>query len=360
MVVRNILCRAALVVVPVTLLTLPATGVAQALKPRIIQSNWAGDTLLVIDPATDKVIKEFHGLEVVHGVQSSPDGTRLYASLESDDTVAVIDYKTGKVLKRIPLSNNPNNLAITRDGKKIYVAINTGAGGVDVLDTVSLTNVKHIPLNGVKMHNVFTTDNGRAICGGSQDNARRFTICMDTQNDEETWSLEFPDPIDVIRPEGFILNPDGSTKWILQQLQHLMGFAVIDFKTHQVVQRVSIPQGPDLSLKAAFGSPLAGMDTIPTHGMSVAHDGKSLWLTSRKDASVYQLSVPDFKLIARVPVGEDPWWCNLTPDDKKLYVASQRTNYVSVVDTVTMKEIAHIPVGGYNQPKRNDLAMMVE
>src|SRR6185295_17474936 len=106
-------------------------------KVRIIQTNSAGDNVLVIDPVTNKVVGVISGIEVGHGAGVAPDGSRIYISDEADSTLDVVDGKTLKVINKIPLSGHPNNLAVGRDGRRVYVGIAQAPGGVDVIDTVS-------------------------------------------------------------------------------------------------------------------------------------------------------------------------------------------------------------------------------
>src|SRR5262249_47957574 len=96
---------------------------AQESKLRIIQTNSAGDSIHIIDPATNKVIGEVKGIEAPHGVVAAPDASRIYVSEQADNTVTVLDGKTLQVTKRIPLSGNPNLIDITPDGRWLYAAI---------------------------------------------------------------------------------------------------------------------------------------------------------------------------------------------------------------------------------------------
>src|SRR3989442_14250799 len=95
------------------ILLLLALPVAAQDQVRILQSNAAGDRVHIIDPVTNKVVGEITGVEAVHGVTASPDGSRIYVSSEADDTLDVADAKTLQVVKKIPLSGHPNNIAIS-------------------------------------------------------------------------------------------------------------------------------------------------------------------------------------------------------------------------------------------------------
>ncbi len=135
---------------------------AQQAKLRIVQTNSAGDNIHIIDPVTNKVVGEIKGIEAPHGVAVAPDGSRIYVSEQADNTLTVLDGKTLQVTKRIPLSGNPNLIDITPDGRSIYVAIAlswndlsefpqikaAASGGVDVIDTASLQNIKTIAAQG--------------------------------------------------------------------------------------------------------------------------------------------------------------------------------------------------------------------
>src|ERR1700753_1055454 len=74
---------------------------------RIIQTNSAGDSVNVIDPATDKVVGEIAGIEVNHGAAAAPDGGRYYISNEAESTLDVVDAKSLKVTRNIPLTGHP-------------------------------------------------------------------------------------------------------------------------------------------------------------------------------------------------------------------------------------------------------------
>src|SRR5437763_8796853 len=90
---------------------------ASADTVRIYVTNSAGDSIHVIDPATNKVVQVFKGPEAMHGVAFSPDGARIYVSNEAQTTLDVFERKSGKLIKQVPLSNRPNNIAVAKDGR---------------------------------------------------------------------------------------------------------------------------------------------------------------------------------------------------------------------------------------------------
>src|ERR1043166_2472799 len=317
---------------------------------RVYVTNSAGDSVHVIDPATNKVVQVIKGIEAAHGINFSGDGTKVYISNEADSTLDVVDRKTGKILKKVSLSGHPNNIAVTKDGKRVVVAIAEQAGALDFIDTLSLTRAKTIPVNG-RQHNVYVTPDGKYSVSGS---TRTGVISVvDLQTEQPAWEVK----LDAgIRPMTFEVNPDGSTRRIFAQLSNLNGFAVVDFATRKEIEQIKLPSDP-----GGYGAQEQRLGS-PSHGMGVSPDGKSLWVTSLMANAVFVYSLPELKLQSHValpelklkgfsqPLGALPNWVTFTPDGKLIYVSNSGLKSVSAIDTGAMKVAANISVG--EVPKR--------
>jgi YVTN family beta-propeller protein len=323
---------------------LPLALSLQAATVRILQTNAAGDSVMLIDPTTNKVVGEITGIEVNHGAAVAPDGSRFYITNEAETTLDVADAKTLKVTKHIPLTNHPNNVSVSKDGKRVYVAIVGGAGAVDVIDTTSQTRVKSIRTEG-GIHNTYVTPDGKFVVAGSIIGKKINVI--DQKTEEIVWTLPMEEGV---RPMAFESNPDGSTKRIFVELSNFNGFVTVDFATRKVVDKIPMPE------VAASEKTTVGLQGSPCHGLAVTSDGKTLTVLSKMNSRVYFVSLPDLKITGETKVGHHPDWITLTPDGKRAYVANAGSNTVSVVDVATRKEIAQIPVG--QVPKRNITAVL--
>jgi YVTN family beta-propeller protein len=315
---------------------LPAVASSQV---RIVQTNSRGDNIHLIDPATNKIVGEIKGVPINHGAAAAPDGSRFYFSSEADQTLHVVDGKTLQVTKKIPLTGRPNNISISKDGRRVYVGIVSAPGAVDVIDTTSLEKVKSIPTKG-GIHNVYVTPDGTHVVAGSI--AGRVMTVIDQKTEEPAWTL-FEEGV---RPIAFETNPDGSTKRLFVQISELHGFAVVDWAQRKEVQRIQLPN--DIPAEKTDKGPFNGS---PSHGLGVAPDGKTLWVTSRPNARVYAYSLPDLKLLGALDVGGRPDWVTFTPDSKQLYIATENNDSVVVIDVAGRKEITRVKVG--SSPKRN-------
>jgi len=317
---------------------------AQAPTVRIVQTNSAGDNIHLIDPATNRVVAEITGIEVNHGAAVAPDGSQFYFSNEADHTLDIVSRKTLAVTKKIALSGRPNNIAIGRDGRRVYVAIVSGSGAVDVIDTRSQERAKSIPTHG-GVHNTFVTPDGQHVVAGSIL-GKNLTV-IDASREEPLWTLSFDSGV---RPMAFERNADGSTSRLFVQLSDFHGFAIVDFAQHKEVGRMTLPDVPPAERH------MDGLQGSPSHGIGVAPNGKTLWVNSKMNNHVYAYSLPDLKLLGGVPTGQDPDWLTFTPDSRSVYVANAGSNSVSVVDVASRSEVARIPVG--QVPKRNITAVL--
>jgi YVTN family beta-propeller protein len=318
-------------------------------KVRIYVTNSAGNTVDVIDPATNKTVQTIDGIELPHGVVFSPDGSRVYISNESESILDVVDGNTGHILEKVPLGGHPNNLTITKDGKRVVVGIRESSGWLEVIDTTSLKKTKSIPVSG-PVHNVYVTPDGKYAVAGSID-AKNLTV-VDLQTEQAVWNLNLGSGV---RPMAFDVNPDGSTKRIFAQLSGFNGFAIVDFAKQIEVQRIKLPDQPD-----GYGI-AEGRTGTPSHGIGVAPDGKSLWIASTAANAIFQYELPSLNLLGYVelphvypqgqkPTGSVPEWLTFTPDGKVLYVSNSGDRSVSAIDTEKRQLVAIIPAG--EVPKR--------
>ena len=327
------------------LASLPAWG-----GPALIcVTNSAGDSIHLIDPASNRVVQEIKGIEAAHGIAPSPDGSRIYVSNEADSTLDVFDRSSGGLIKKVELSNHPNNIAVTRQGDRILVGIARGAGAVDVIDAKTLTRTKSILVKG-RLHNIYVTPDGKYLITGSIP-AKLMTV-IDLERELPVWELAF----DLgVRPMTIEAAPDGSTRRIFVQLSDTNGFAVVDFAARKEVARIALP-----NTTAEFETD-AGRATAPSHGIGVAPDNKTLWVTSIPNNAVYVYSLADLSLIGHVDLpslklpGHKPLsavanWVTFTPDSKLVYISNASMRSVTAIDMAAMKVVAEIPVG--EVPKR--------
>ena len=307
---------------------------------RIYVTNHAGTTISVVDPATQKVVREIKDIEVPEAVHFSPDGSRAYITQGAENVLTVLDQKSGKEIKSVPISGHANDMAVTRDGKWIVICIAETPGALDIIDATSLERVKSIPTRN-RLHDVVVSQDDRYAVATSPRG--KFATVFDLQSQEAAWEIQFDQDVLVPAIES---GPDGSPRRLFIELSGLKGFAVVDFDKHKEVTRVHFPD--DKPSTVASGP--------PTHGIGIAPDGKTLWVVSRSYDCVFVYSLPELQLLGRAdlptiippghePIGGSPNWVTFAPDGKTAYIANGADRSVSAVDANTLKVVARIPTG---------------
>src|SRR5262249_10795870 len=146
----------------------------------------------VIDPATNKVVQVIEGIEAAHGIDFSPDGTRVYVSNEADVTLDVFDRQSGRLAGKVKLSGHPNNIATTKDGGRVVVGIAQEPGALDIIDTRALKVSKTIPVNG-RLHNVYVTADNKYVVTGSI-RSKMLTV-IDLATETTAWELKLDEGV---------------------------------------------------------------------------------------------------------------------------------------------------------------------
>jgi YVTN family beta-propeller protein len=324
---------------------------ARAELVRIYVTNSAGDSVHVVDPATNKVVQVFKGPEAMHGIGFAPDGSRVYVSNEHDRTLDVFNRKDGKLIKQVKLSDRPNNIAVAKDGR-IAVGI---ARDLDIVDPKTLELHATILVNG-RLHNVYVTRDSKYVITGSIPS--KVITVIDLDKEQVAWELKLDKGV---RPMTIESNPDGSPKRIFAQLSDLNGFAVVDFAARKEVARITLPK-----TTATFETD-PGRDTSPSHGIGISPDGKTLWVTSIPNNSVFVYSLADLKQLGEVAlpvlkipgreqISSVPNWVTFTPDGKTIYISNAGMRSVTAIDTASMTVKAVVPVG--EVPKRINTLVM--
>jgi len=214
---------------------------------------------------------------------------------------------------------------------------------------VTLMRTKSVPVNG-RLHNVYVTPDSKYVVTGSIRTG--IVTVIDLAAEQPAWEVKLDKGI---RPMAIEAGPDGSTKRVFVQLSDFNGFAVVDFAARKEVARVQLP-----AAKAEFETD-GDRATAPSHGIGVAPDGKTLWVTSIPNNAVYVYSLADLALIGEValpsaklpghgPISAVANWVTFTPDSKTVYISNAAMRSVSAIDTAAMKLIAVVPVG--EVPKR--------
>jgi len=238
-----------------------------------------------IDTASDRILWSTFIDGSVQHMAIDPDGRSLYVAAFDENYLYVLDAKSGAVLQRWYSTMGNHGVIISSDGKRLYV-------GNMLNDNIW----------------VYDTANGRVV---------------------------------NVLPAGEAVRPlvlDGDESHLIYQLSRFHGLKVRDLASGNV-KSIDLP-----ALPAGTQMP----DTFPftvNHGLAVTPNHKKLLAAGSIAGYVAVYSLPDYKLLGTIKVGDDPNWIVVRADSRIAFVTNRGSGTLSVLDIDGLKELKQIPVG---------------
>jgi YVTN family beta-propeller protein len=300
--------------------------------------NSRGDDISIVDMESLSVIGDIKEGDHIHGVCVSPDGEKLFVTVESDHSLRIVDTATRTTIGTVPLSGRPNQCAASGDGKYVAVPIRD-KDNVEIIAVAQQKSVKSLPIQ--EPHNALNLGSNRYIFVSSMGAHEVDVIDLE--------KMEFSAHIPVEgRPRPYAISSDGNTLFVAVATQH--GFNVIDVPSKKLVSRVVIPSENSKLRPLQYETP----DTL-THGLALTPDGAELWVSSLLDDRMYIYDVKAKKVTGWVRTGTGPNWIVFTPDGKYACISNTDTDDISIIDVKSRREVKRVKVG--KVPKRIAIAI---
>lgn len=297
------------------------------------------------------------------------EDVRAYVTNFGGDGVSVIDPIAGTLIAHIKTGKKPHGVAIAPDGMMVYVS-NEEDGTLTVIDPATnkvtgnypigaMPNQLEVSADGGKVYVTLHGDDALAVFNISERRVEKVipigrdphialrspdgkTIFVTSEGDmkivavdAQTGDIRSEIPL-LAFPRVLTITPDNRT--LYQTIRWLNGALVIDLAKNAVVDRI------------ALGEPIYAVEGKDAHGLAVTPDGSHLWLTTQTTNTVTILDTKTHKVTGRIDAGKDPNWIGFTPDGKRAVVSNTASGDVSVIDAADYKVITTIPVGP--SPKR--------
>jgi YVTN family beta-propeller protein len=306
-------------------------------RDRVYAANQTSNTVSVIDPSTNKLLGVirlgdpvpaalsplYKGQLLVHGLGYSPDGQTLAVVSIGSNSVALIETATNKLKTILYVGRAPHEAFFTPDGRELWVTVR-GEDYISVIDPVKMAEVRRVKLaNG---------------------------------------------------PGMIMFGPDGRYAFVCSSFTPEL--AVIDVRSHQIVNRVlqaspfcpNIAVSPEndevwitlkdsgkvqvFSAKSPFEQ-LALLETGPiTNHVNLVNNrnGKFAYVSigGLNEVKVFRRGSPP-QLVATIPVGNLPHGIWPSGDGSRVYVALENGVEAAVIDTLTNRVIANVPIGQTTQ-----------
>jgi YVTN family beta-propeller protein len=313
------------------------TDIPVTTHDRVYTADQTSNTVSVIDPAENKllgVIKLgdpvpgalsplYKGQLLVHGLGYAPDSKTLAVVSVGSNSVTLIDTATNKVKGTVYLGRSPHEPFFTPNGRELWVTVR-GENYVSVIDPARMKETRRIELaNGPGM-TMFGPDGKYAFVCSS------FTpelAVIDVASHQIIKRLPQVSPFSP----NIAVTPENDQVWIT--LKDVGKVQVFSAKP-PFAQKAVLNTGP-ITNHVNFASNRNGKFAYVTIG------GTNEVKAFRRGATP--------KLVATIPVGDLPHGIWPSGDGSRVYVALENGEHCSVIDTVTNKVIANIPIGQTSQ-----------
>jgi YVTN family beta-propeller protein len=304
---------------------------------RVYAANQTSNTVSVIEPSTNKLLGVirlgdpvpaalsplYTGQLLVHGLGYSPDGKMLAVVSIASNSVALIDTATNKVETIVYVGRSPHEAFFTPGGRELWVTIR-GEDYISVIDPMKMVEARRIKLaNGPGM-TMFGPDGRYAFVCSS------FTPELDVIDAASYQVVKRLRQASPFCP-NIAVSPENDEVWI----------------TLKDVGKVQVYRAkPPFDEKAL-------LDTGPiTNHVNLVNNrnGKFAYVTigGLNAVKVFRRgSVP--QLVATIPVGNLPHGIWPSGDGSRIYVALENGVQAAVIDTLTNRVIATVPIGQTTQ-----------
>lgn len=283
---------------------------------RVFVTNEKGNSVSVIDPATNAVIGTIDVGIQPRGIGKSPDGSEIYVALGEEGKIAVIDPKEMKLVRKFDSGPDPEAFGVHPDGN-IYISMENDAKAA-----------------------VYNPKTGEQIA-----------------------------LVDVgLEPEGVAVSPDGSKVIVTSESTNMLH--VISVPDHKLVANILVGSRPRAATfskdgKWAYASAEIGgevkrvdmttykVDKVTSIGeedakpkdVMLSNDQKTLYVAGGRANKIFLFDAESMELKSSIPVGNRVWGLALSKDGSRLYTTDGGSDQISVIDTAKNEVIATIPVG---------------
>lgn len=328
-------------------------------------------------------------------VKNNQVAEKLYIALEGEGAIAVTNTKDNSLLGKIDLTYKKgdkmvtfaaHNVQVAPDGKNVWVTANfMDFGGheeeetnseettipdqVIVIDPLKDEIIERIDIAPDQhLAHIVVTRDGKTAFATAQEPGLVYRINGETYKIDKTLPLAKDS-----QPHGLRLSSDDTKAYIA--LIGGKGIGVIDIKTNAIkiiplagsaVQTAVIPNSSYIAASIYDTKQMAFYDSLTEEVFYIdlpfesegaiqsyaTPDGKYLYVADQgyyfgKPTSdyVYKIDVQNKEVVQRIQAGVAPHGVVVSPDGKRAYITNLLSDDISVIDTLTDKEITKVKVG---------------
>jgi YVTN family beta-propeller protein len=283
-------------------------------QPYAYVANISGNSVSVVNTATNTVSTTVSVPASPSGVAVTPDGNYVYVACQGGNNVVVISTATNAIVATIPVGTTPVQVAVTPNGAQVYVVVR-GLNQVAVIDVASNTVLGNVAVGSRPVAVAFNVNGTRAyvpnLYGGNVsviDTASRTVVSTFTAGSG-------PSAVTVTAANKiYVSNQYGNSVTV-----------------HDMT-------GTLLSTITGFAFP---------NWLAANPSGSRIFVTNGNSSSAGVIDTSSNTLMATVATGSNPTSVTVSADGSMAYVVNEYAftlSQISVATNVVMSNIAHVGV----------------
>lgn len=262
----------------------------------------------------------------------NPREVVVIVNRDSND-IRFMDMKSRKIIGNVFLGPwvNPHMAMMTHDGRKVIVS-GTRANKGYIIDVSGQKIEATIELGIAPEHLDISHDSRYAYMGNFDDGS---VSVLDLVTNTEIKRLT-----GFAEPHNITFLPDGSKAYVANFGAHWVG--VIDGRRHELLKKILItkPTAPTKLQPSRYLSEINGIVNV-----TLTVDGRYAYAADGDFNVVGVIDTREDRLVATIPVGDNPWEAYASPDGTKMVVPNNRDETISIIDVSTNKVIATLEAG---------------
>ncbi len=312
----------------------PTTTIFNAPMRQIFVTNWASDSVSVINASNYTVVKIITGFKRPTGIVYLPNHGEVFVTNSGSNTVSVINTTTDTVIKNITVGLNPSDVVFYTNRSEAYVSNynNSGNSTISVINTTTYAVKNTIPMwrIGGGVEGLAISPNGKYLLAAMY--TTKYLAVINATTNEIVHYIQVGKgghtPYDVV------ISPNGA--YAYASTFDASYVYVINMTTYEVIKNITIGGSSDI-----YGSELAispdGSAVIATNVSQSSHILGTASVINTTTDSVEKViyGLPSAYAVAFSPGGGEA-----------IISEGFGGRSISIINTITYEIVKRISVGG--------------
>jgi YVTN family beta-propeller protein len=126
-----------------------------------VSNEKTNNLIIIIDPKTNKVVKDLRTSRRPRDMHFSADHAKLYVACGDDDVIDIIDVAKLEVIGKLTTGSSPETFGIDEKRRRIYVSNEEGSS-LSIIDMDQNIIIQEIP-TGAEPEGVFVSEDGHFV-----------------------------------------------------------------------------------------------------------------------------------------------------------------------------------------------------